>query len=111
MGKNNNFFEVPEFTLPKHFKNKGKEIISLGKLVSFLCDEAEKIGIDLFFGFSVIRTIIKNGKIVGIETGDMGITKKGKKKKQYQMGIKINSKYVVFAEGSRGFLGKKLIRR
>src|SRR5439155_5573666 len=44
-------------------------------------------------------------------TGDVGIGKDGEKTDRYQPGMELNAKYTIFAEGSRGHLGKRLEER
>ena len=51
------------------------------------------------------------GAVKGVATGDMGIGKDGQPTDQYQPGMELHAKYTIFAEGSRGQLGRQLIAK
>ena len=51
------------------------------------------------------------GEVVGIATGDMGISKAGTPKDSFTRGMELRGKYTLFAEGARGQLTKTLIAR
>ena len=49
--------------------------------------------------------------VKGVQTGDMGISEDGTKKNNYEPGIQLIGKVTVFAEGCRGHLGQRLIKK
>ena len=102
--------KIPTIFLPKVMHNRNNYIISLGNLNIWLAKQAEELGVEIYPGFAASELIIENEKLVGIRTGDHGILKNGEKGPNYQQGIDIFSKYVHFAEGCRGHLGKKIIK-
>ena len=102
--------KIPTIFLPKVMHNRNNYIISLGNLNIWLAKQAEELGVEIYPGFAASELIIENEKLVGITTGDHGILKNGEKGPNYQQGIDIFSKYVHFAEGCRGHLGKKIIK-
>ena len=102
--------KIPTIFLPKVMHNKNNYIISLGNLNIWLAKQAEELGVEIYPGFAASELIIENEKLVGITTGDHGILKNGEKGPNYQQGIDIFSKYVHFAEGCRGHLGKEIIK-
>ena len=106
----NGAIKFPTIFLPKVMHNKNNYIISLGNLNIWLAKQAEELGVEIYPGFAASELIIDNNKLVGITTGDHGILKNGEKGPNYQQGIDILSKYVHFAEGCRGHLGKKIIK-
>ena len=103
-------FKIPTIFLPKVMHNKNNYIISLGNLNIWLAKQAEEMGVEIYPGFAASELIIENEKLIGITTGDHGILKNGDKGQNYQQGIDIFAKYVHFAEGCRGHLGKKIIK-
>ena len=46
-----------------------------------------------------------------LATGDMGVGRNGEPKDGFEPGMELHGKYTIFAEGSRGHLGKQLIER
>ena len=91
-------------------KNHGYFIASLGNLCRWLEKQAEKIGVEIFSGFSAAEVLLQDEKVVGVATGDMGIAKNLQKKSTYTPGVEIVGKYTFFAEGARGSLSKFLIK-
>ncbi|MDN5938838.1 MAG: electron transfer flavoprotein-ubiquinone oxidoreductase [Salinisphaera sp.] len=105
-------FKMPNAFVPRTMHNRGNFIISLGKLCRWLGEQAEELGVEIYPGFAAQDTIIEDGAVKGVVTGDMGVDKDGNPKEGiYTPGIELRAKYTLFAEGSRGHLGKRLIER
>ncbi len=101
---------TPEFFLPDCFKNHGNIIISLGDVVKWLAQQAEALGVEIFPGFAAAEVLYDDGGAVrGVATGNLGIGKNGQPTEAFQLGMELLGKYTVFAEGSRGHLGRQLI--
>jgi electron-transferring-flavoprotein dehydrogenase len=101
---------MPNFFVPKTMHNEGNYIISLGKLVRWLGQQAEGLGVEIYPGFAAQEVIIDDRDVVrGVTIGDMGVGRDGKPKEGYTPGIELRAKYTLFAEGCRGHLGKRLI--
>ncbi len=97
--------------IPPPLNNHGNYVISLSKLVEWMGELAEEMGIDIFPGFSATEVLYEDGKVVGVRTGDKGIGPDGEKKANYEPGIDLKAKITVFGDGSRGNLTKELIKR
>jgi electron-transferring-flavoprotein dehydrogenase len=103
---------TPAFFLPDCFKNHGNYVISLGNLVKWLAAQAEALGVEIFPGFPAAEVLYaENGAVKGVATGNLGVGKDGEPTESFQLGMELHAKYTVFAEGSRGSLGKQLIAR
>ncbi|MEO8523819.1 MAG: NAD(P)/FAD-dependent oxidoreductase, partial [Caldimonas sp.] len=103
---------TPAFFLPDCFKNHGNYVISLGNLVKWLATQAEALGVEIFPGFPAAEVLYaENGAVKGVATGNLGVGKDGEPTESFQLGMELHAKYTVFAEGSRGSLGKQLIAR
>ena len=101
---------VPLILTPT-FNNHGNYIISLGNLCRWLAEYAESMEIDIFPGFTASKLEYKDDKVVGIITGDMGISSDGSQKASFEPGIKLLAKYTILAEGCHGHLGKQIIKK
>ena len=102
--------KVPNLFVPRPMHNEGNYIVSLGRLCQWLGEQAEALGCDVFPGFAATEILYDDtGAVCGIATGDMGIGADGQQKTGYTEGYELCAKYVVFAEGCRGSLGKELI--
>ena len=97
---------------PPQMNNHGNYIVSLGRVVRWLAEQAEALGVDIYPGFAAAETLFDaQGAVVGVATGDMGIGKEGDKKNTYQPGVELRAKYTIFAEGCRGSLTQSLIQK
>ena len=103
---------TPAFFLPDCFKNHGNYIVSLGNVVRWLAQQAEGLGVEIFPGFAAAEILFNdNGSVKGVATGNMGVGKDGEPHDGFQLGMELHARYTIFAEGSRGHLGKQLIAR
>jgi electron-transferring-flavoprotein dehydrogenase len=105
-------FRVPNFFLPECLHNEGNYVISLGNVVRWLATQAEELGVEIFPGFPAAEVLYNDdGSVKGVATGNMGVGKDGEPTDSFQLGMELHAKYTVFAEGSRGHLGRGLISR
>ncbi len=105
-----NAYQSP--VLPACFHNKAHYIISLGAFTRWLAEQAEALGVDIFSGFSAAELLFNpQGAVTGVATGDMGVGKDGQPRQGFQLGMELQAKYTLLAEGSRGHLGKQVIAR
>ena len=103
---------TPNFMLPKNFHNDGNYIISLGNFTKWLAQQAENLGVEIFPGFPAAEVLYTDdGKVRGVATGNLGIGKDGEPTDSFQLGMELVGKYTIFAEGSRGHLGRQLIAK
>ena len=104
--------KVPGFLLPECFRNQGNYVVSLGNVCRWLGQQAEALGVEIYPGFAAVEVLYDDrGGVRGVATGDMGVGRDGRPTAQYQPGIELWGKYVFFAEGCRGHLGKQLLER
>ncbi len=105
-------YRTPNFLLPKCSQNHGNYIISLGALARWLAGQAESLGVEIFPGFAAAEVLYtESGAVRGVATGNLGVGKDGEPGENFQIGMELLAKYTVFAEGSRGHLGRQLIAR
>ncbi|MGY0618168.1 4Fe-4S dicluster domain-containing protein [Lysobacter sp. A378] len=103
---------TPGFLLPDCFDNHGNYIISLGEFTRWLAAQAEALGVEIFPGFAAAEVLYNDaGAVLGVATGDMGLDKDREPGPQFQRGMELHARYTIFAEGSRGHLGRELIAR
>ena len=103
---------TPEFLMPDCFRNHGNVIVSLGNVVRWLGEQAEALGVEIFPGFAAAEVLYTDdGAVKGVATGNVGIGKDGEPTANFQLGMELHAKYTIFAEGSRGQLGKQLIAK
>jgi electron-transferring-flavoprotein dehydrogenase len=94
---------------PPQMHNHGNYIVSLGDVVRWLGTQAEALGVEIYPGFAASELLIEDGRVAGVATGDMGITKTGEHGPNYAPGMELRATYTLFGEGCRGSLSKQLM--
>jgi len=102
-------FEFP--IIPPPLRNHGNHIISLNQFVRWLAEQVEAHGIDFFSGFAAQDVLMEGTRILGVRTGDRGISRHGEQKPTFEPGVDITAKITIFCDGVRGNLTKELLRR
>jgi len=103
---------VPNFLVPSSMHNNGNYVASLGKVCRWLGEQAEALQVDVFPGFAAAEIFYNDdGSVGGVVTGAMGVGRNGQPKDTFEPGMALHAKYTLFAEGSRGHLGKQLIQK
>lgn len=93
--------------------NEGNYIISLGKLCSWLGEQAEELEVDIFPGFAASEVLYDSaGAVKGIATADVGIGKDGQPKDGlFARGMEIHAKQTLFGEGARGSCSETVMKQ
>ena len=103
---------TPDWLVPDCFHNQGNFVISLGAVTQWLAQQAEALGVEIFPGFAAAEVLYdEQGAVRGVATGHLGLGKDGEPTANFQLGMELRGKYTVFAEGSRGHLGRQLIAK
>jgi electron-transferring-flavoprotein dehydrogenase len=103
---------LPNVMMPRLMSNHGNFIASLGSVCRWLATKAEALGVEIYPGFAAAEILTdEKGGVIGVATGDMGVTRAGEPGPAYQRGMALFGKYVLIAEGARGSLAKALIAR
>ncbi|MGI9434417.1 MAG: electron transfer flavoprotein-ubiquinone oxidoreductase [Geminicoccaceae bacterium] len=94
---------------PPQMHNDGNYIVSMGRVVKWLGEQAEELGAEVYPGFAAAEVLYhEDGSVKGVATGDMGLDRDGKPKDNHEPGIELHGRYTLFAEGCRGSLTKQL---
>lgn len=100
------------FSLPSPFNNEGNFVISLSQLVRWMGMKAEELGVEIYPGFAAKEVLYDTtDTVVGIRTNDMGVAKDGSKKDNFQLGVELRGRITLLAEGCRGSISEKLIKK
>ncbi|KAG5459683.1 MAG: hypothetical protein BJ554DRAFT_8366, partial [Olpidium bornovanus] len=103
---------LPHIFHPPEMNNEGNYIISLSNFVRWLGEQAEEAGVEVYPGIAGAEVLYnEDGSVRGVATNDVGIGKDGKPKPNYERGMEIRGKIVLFAEGCHGSLTKTLVKK
>ena len=83
---------VPSFLIPTAMNNHGNSIISLGSLCRWLASKAEALGVNIFPGFPAVDFLEEEGSVVGVVSGDMGLSRDGQAKRRIRTWLRAQSK-------------------
>ncbi len=102
---------LPNFLMPKLMGNHGNFVVSLGLVCKWMAEKAEALGVEIYPGFAASEILYdESNAVIGVATGDMGVTREGEQGPSYQRGMALLGKYVMIGEGVRGSLAKQLIK-
>lgn len=96
---------------PPPFHNEGNYIVSISKVNRWLAQKCEEKGVNIFPGFAAVEALYEGDRIVGVRTGDKGRDKTGQPKANFEPGMILKAKVVIFAEGTRGSLFRQVERK
>ncbi|AGO12048.1 AaceriADR387Wp [[Ashbya] aceris (nom. inval.)] len=102
---------IPE---PPVMVNKGNNYIaSLSQVTRWLAEKAEEVGVEVYPGIAVSDIVYSpdGNSVVGVATKDMGISKSGRPKENFERGMAFHARQTVFAEGCHGSLTKQLVKK
>ena len=106
--------ETMSFRLPTppQMHNEGNYIVSLGNVVRWLGQQAEALGVEIYPGFAAAELLQDEaGRVRGVATGNMGVTKEGEEGPNFQPGMELHARLTLLAEGCRGSLTKTAMER
>lgn len=103
---------LPNFMMPPLMNNHGNYIVSLGNVCRWMAEKAEALGVEIYPGFAASEVLYDDaGNVIGVATGDMGVTRDGEQGPNYTRGMALLGKYTFIGEGVRGSLAKMLIEK
>lgn len=89
---------------PPSLSNHGNFIVSLNRFTGWMAQQVEVKGIDIYTGLAGYDLLIENGRVIGVQTVDMGLDKEGNRKPSFEPGSIIKAKVTVLCEGVHGSL-------
>jgi electron-transferring-flavoprotein dehydrogenase len=97
---------------PPQMNNHGNYIVSLNQFTKWLGDRAEEVGVEVYPGFAASEVLYKpDGSVKGVATNDLGISRQGKPKDNFERGMEFHARITLFAEGCHGSLTKQVIKK
>ncbi|XP_004868618.1 electron transfer flavoprotein-ubiquinone oxidoreductase, mitochondrial isoform X2 [Heterocephalus glaber] len=106
-------YRIPVPILPGlPMNNHGNYIVRLGHLVTWMGEQAEALGVEVYPGYAAAEVLFhEDGSVKGIATNDVGIQKDGAPKTTFERGLELHAKVTIFAEGCHGHLAKQLYKK
>lgn len=99
---------LPPVAIPRAMRHTNDVTLSVSRLTSFLASQAERLGVELYHGFSARALEIEDGTVRGVRLVDQGLDAAGNPKANYLSGESIAAGITVLADGSHGVLSAQL---
>lgn len=97
---------------PPQMNNHGNYILSLNQFVKWLGERAEEIGVEIYPGFAASEVLYHpDGSVKGVATNDLGISRAGKPKDNFERGMEFHARATLLAEGCHGSLTKQVTKK
>jgi electron-transferring-flavoprotein dehydrogenase len=97
---------------PPQMNNHGNYIVSLNQFTSWLGERAEELGVEVYPGFAASEVLYKPDRsVMGVATNDVGLSRTGKPKDNFERGMEFHARVTLFAEGCHGSLTKTLMKK
>jgi electron-transferring-flavoprotein dehydrogenase len=103
--------KVPERVVPAGMHHLGDVTISLSRLVDFLARKADALGVERYDGFSAQRLLVEDGRVTGVELGEVGLDAHGGAKPNHRPAEPIRARVTIVADGSHGLISTQLRER
>jgi electron-transferring-flavoprotein dehydrogenase len=98
--------------VPPQMNNHGNYIVSLNQFTKWLGERAEEVGVEVYPGFAASEVLYKSdGSVKGVATNDVGISRRGTPKDNFERGMEFHARITLFAEGCHGSLTKQIIKK
>ena len=96
--------------VPPSMHNAGKYVVSLNKVVKWLAQQAEALGVNIFPGFPAADVLYDGQRVKGVRVRDTGVSKwREVKDGEFSAGADLTARVTVLGEGTRGSLAKHLV--
>ena len=100
--------KMPPEQVPRALHNAGAYVVRLADLCRWLGARAETLGVDILTGMQVVDLFIDGADVIRGVLADAG--QEAENQNGGEAGPELRAGYIVFAEGSRGSLGQRVIR-
>jgi electron-transferring-flavoprotein dehydrogenase len=99
--RHNSSMRIPT---PPTMKNHGNYVASLSQLTPWLAEQAEAAGATILPETVAEKLLVKDGRVVGVRTGDKGRGRFGERLANFEPGSDILARVTILCEGTQGHL-------
>jgi electron-transferring-flavoprotein dehydrogenase len=99
--RHNSAMRIPT---PPTMKNHGNYVASISQLTRWLAEQAEEAGATILPETVAEKLIVKDGRVLGVRTGDKGRGRHGEKLPNFEPGSDILAHVTILCEGTQGHL-------
>ena len=89
---------------PPTMKNHGNYIASASQLTRWLAEQAEEAGVTILPETTAEKLLVKDGRVLGVRTGDKGRGRHGQPLANFEPGSDILARVTILCDGTQGHL-------
>lgn len=93
---------VPPPVVPGPMHHKGDMPVSVSRLAGFLAVEAEELGVEAYYGYSMAGLLVEDGRVTGVRLAEAGLDKEGRPQSNYLPQEELRAPVTIIADGSKG---------
>ncbi len=95
---------IPEAVVPPRMHHTGDVIISATRMTHFLAEQAVKLGVEVYHGYTARTLIVEDGTIRGVRLVELGLRADGSPKGNHVPAEEIRAAVTILADGTHGVL-------
>ncbi|MEI7744930.1 MAG: electron-transfer flavoprotein:ubiquinone oxidoreductase [Chloroflexota bacterium] len=99
--------QIPPRLVPASMHHTNDVTISVGRLIAFLAEKAEKAGVEIYSGYTARKLLVEGDRVTGVRLGEVGLSTHGDKA-NHRPSEDISARVTILADGSRGVLSQQL---
>jgi electron-transferring-flavoprotein dehydrogenase len=98
---------IPERIVPSRMHHTGDVVISATRLAQFLAERAEKLGVEVYHGYTAQTLIVEDGAVRGVRLAELGLRADGSSKGNHLPAEEIRAPITILADGTHGVLSRQ----
>ena len=98
---------IPHAVVPRLMRHEGDVAISLSRMVEFLALQAERLGVEVHYGYAAHSLIVEHDNVHGVRLAEQGLDKHGEEKPNYRAAEEVRARVTVLADGTHGVLSSQ----
>jgi electron-transferring-flavoprotein dehydrogenase len=104
-------FTIPKRVVPSRMHHTGDVVISATRMTQFLSEQAEKAGVEVFYGTTARTLIVEDGIVRGVRLAELGLAADGSPKGNHVPVEEIRARVTILADGTHGTNSSQYIER
>ena len=95
---------IPPMVVPSRMQHVGDYVISATRLAQFLAEQAEKLGVEVYHGYTARTLIVEDGAVRGVRLAELGLAADGSPKGNHIAAEEIRAPITILADGTHGVI-------
>jgi electron-transferring-flavoprotein dehydrogenase len=98
---------IPEPVIPSRMHHTGDVIISASRLTQFLAEQADKLGVEVYHGYTARTLLVEGGTVRGVRLAEVGLRADGSPKGNHISAEEIRAAVTILGDGVNGVVSRQ----